>query len=406
MVRALAHASCLSVALLWLASACSSEDATPDAGADAAAIDRGRVLRAEPQPAISRVQLEQIRDSIGLPGLPAPQFDVACTALIYETIDVRGARAEASGLVCVPIGATGPRPLLSYQHGTVSADADVPSSRQNASAIFFALLYASGGYAIAAADYLGLGAAPGSHPYLHAASEATASVDMIRATQRHASETGVELGAQLFLAGYSQGGHATMALHRALEAEHAAELPVTASMPMAGPYDLSTTTFDAAFATPAPSTPAYLAYLLLAYDAVYDVYPSPEAAFVDSAQVAALFDRTHAFADIAGALPSAPEALLRPDFLTAIRRADHPFRAALRANDVYDWLPRAPVRLCHGGADRDVVFENAVVARDRMKALGGDVEIVAVGAELDHDTAGIPCELEARRLFDAMVPSR
>lgn len=365
------------------------------------------MLRAEPQPTISRAQLAQIRDGIGLPDLPAPQFDVACTALTYETIDVRGARAEASGLACVPIGATGPRPLLSYQHGTVTTDADVPSSRQSASAIFFALLYASGGYATAAADYLGLGAAPGLHPYLHAASEATASVDMIRAARRHASETGVVLGSQLFLAGYSQGGHATMELHRALEAEHAAELPVTASMPMAGPYDLSTTTLDAAFATPAPSTPAYLAYLLLAYDAVYDVYPSPEAAFVDPAQVVALFDRTHAFADIAGALPSAPDALLRPDFLTAIRqRADHPFRAALRANDVYDWAPRVPVRLCHGGADRDVVFENAVVARDRMVALGGDVEIVAVGAELDHDTAGIPCELAARQLFDAMVPSR
>jgi hypothetical protein len=32
-------------------------------------------------------------------------------------------------------------------------------------------------------DYIGMGGSPGLHPYVHAASEATASIDMIRAAR-------------------------------------------------------------------------------------------------------------------------------------------------------------------------------------------------------------------------------
>jgi hypothetical protein len=405
--------SITSIALLAFASACSSDDgrnSSPDGGSGASSgdgstsIDRGKVLSAEPLATFTRAQLEEIRAQAGELDLPAPEFDVTCTKLRYETIDLRGEQTTASGLECAPVGAPGPRPLLSYQHGTVSSDSEIPSAREGIDGLSLSLFYATAGYVTSSADYLGFGAAPGLHPYLHASTEATASVDMIRAVRRHAGETGITFGPQLFLAGYSQGGHATMALHRALEADYATELPVSASVAMAGPYDMSKTTLEAAFATPSPATPTYLAYLLVAYDMIYDVYPSPEAAFVDAEAVLPLFDRKHTFEDIMKALPKTPEAVLRPEFLDALRsNTDHPFRVALRANDVYDWKPRAPVRLCHGGADRDVAFQNAVVARERMKALGGDVELVEVGAQLDHGTAGIPCEVASRRFFDDLV---
>ena len=46
----------------------------------------------------------------------------------------------------------------------------------------------------------------------------------------------VALNGQLFLMGYSHGGHVTMALHRELEQYHANEITITASAPMAGAY--------------------------------------------------------------------------------------------------------------------------------------------------------------------------
>ena len=41
---------------------------------------------------------------------------------------------------------------------------------------------------------------------------------------------------ELFLLGYSEGGYATMALHRELQQFHSDEFTVTASAPMAGPW--------------------------------------------------------------------------------------------------------------------------------------------------------------------------
>jgi hypothetical protein len=54
----------------------------------------------------------------------------------------------------------------------------------------------------------------------------------------------VGLDGRLFLIGYSQGGHATAAAHRELEARHANEFTVTAAAPMAGALDLSGTALD------------------------------------------------------------------------------------------------------------------------------------------------------------------
>ncbi len=71
-----------------------------------------------------------------------------------------------------------------------------------------------------------------------------------------------------------------MALHRALQETASAEFTVTASAPMAGPYDLSGTTFAMALTDPSESSSLYAAYLLVAYDAIYDVYSSPAEAFV------------------------------------------------------------------------------------------------------------------------------
>src|ERR1051326_8920384 len=101
------------------------------------------------------------------------------------------------------------------------------------------LAFATSGYAVAMPDYLGLGDSPGLHPYHHARSEATASVDMLRAARAFCAANGFQLNGRLFLAGYSQGGHATMALLRELETWHMNEFTVTACAPMAGAYDRS-----------------------------------------------------------------------------------------------------------------------------------------------------------------------
>ena len=69
-------------------------------------------------------------------------------------------------------------------------------------------------------DYIGMGESPGLHPYCHGASEAT-TIDMIRAV-REAESLDMIPGmtadnGEMFVTGYSQGGHAAMATHKYVE---------------------------------------------------------------------------------------------------------------------------------------------------------------------------------------------
>ncbi|MEU2031707.1 lipase family protein [Nocardia amamiensis] len=127
----------------------------------------------------------------------------------YVTEGPAGTPTTATGVLATPAGnpPAGGWPVVAWDHGTrglgptcgISTDpkADAPIVR--------GLL--DEGYAVVAPDYLGLG--PGAatvHPYLHSRTEATATVDLVRAARR------VEpaLARRWAVAGVSQGGHATL----------------------------------------------------------------------------------------------------------------------------------------------------------------------------------------------------
>jgi hypothetical protein len=389
----------LAAALLIALAGCSGGGEAPDASY------RGEVVSHAQTAAYTQQQVEAALAFAGLSGFLPARYGITFHKVVYRTVDASGAPATASGLIALPAGATGALPLVSYQHGTVVERSQAPSNPNSQEAQFVGLAATSGGYVLAAADYLGLGDSTGLHPYLHAQSEATACLDMLRAARRVCTELGVTLSDQLFLAGYSQGGHATMALQRELERRHRAEFTVTASAPMAGPYDLSGTTFAATINDPSASSSYYAAYLLVAYNMLYGLYHTPSEAFVApyDGEVAGLFDGSHSAGAISAALPALPRDMLQPAYVTAIAgNPAHPVNAALRANDVYDWRPLAPVRLYHGKADKDVAFKNSEVAYARMSALGADVRLINVGDTLDHATATLPCLIAARAWFDAL----
>ncbi|MCV4783930.1 hypothetical protein OFM36_31320, partial [Escherichia coli] len=65
--------------------------------------------------------------------------------------------------------------------------------------------------------------------------------DMIRPAREVARRNRLAIGDSLFVTGYSEGGGVAMGQTRLLEQSG---IPVTASAPAAGPYDLSGTTLD------------------------------------------------------------------------------------------------------------------------------------------------------------------
>src|SRR5690606_9470024 len=106
-------------------------------------------------------------------------------------------------------------------------------------ATLVAALLAGQGFGVAATDYLGYARSDlPFHPYLHADSAATSNVDALRAARELAAQRGIGLDGRVFLAGYSQGGHASMATQKLIESALGGEFALAGAGHMSGPYDL------------------------------------------------------------------------------------------------------------------------------------------------------------------------
>lgn len=338
-------------------------------------------------------------------GLPvAPLYDVDLFQVVYRTVDVDGSETQASGALMVPRGAPGARPLVSYQHGTVVSRTAVASVGGLAvEEATVGVLFAATGAVTAMPDYLGLGLSPGLHPYVHAASLASAVVDMLRAARHVAEQEALPLDGRVFLIGYSEGGYATVAAQRVLEQDLTGEFTLTASAPMAGNYDMSGVMADLMLRPEPYNAPFFLPYTLFAYDRVYDLFERPSDVFVPpfDSLLPGLFDGAHTGAEIDALLPAVPVSILDSAYVAAFRADDnHPLRVALRENDLYDWAPRTPTRLYHCREDDLVPFENTTVAEAAYKARGAtDVEVVELNFG-GHRACAAPALLLGKLWFD------
>jgi pimeloyl-ACP methyl ester carboxylesterase len=350
---------------------------------------------------------EEIDVLLQLADIPvAPMFAVDIYRLVYETIDPVGARARASGAVVLPRGVLTPVPLMSYQHGTLVLTNEAPSSLNVE--ILPGIGFAAIGYAVVLPDLLGFGESPPLHPYHHARSEATAAVDALRSARSWCADHGVLLNSQLFLVGYSQGGHATMALQRELELYHADEFTVTASAPMAGAYDLSGVTASELLSGRPMPNPYYLIYLLASYQQVYRLAPSL-ADLLASPYNLTLPPLMNGGTDadtLNAAMPTDARLVLKPEVLAALHaHPDHPLRAALRDNDLYRWTPTAPTRLFKCRGDQDVLFANSEVALASFHSRGAPhVDLIDPDPAADHGTCALPAFLLAKEWFDSFRP--
>ncbi len=350
-------------------------------------VDRGAIVSVELLDSKSKEEIAETLASEKVPGVP--EYGATIYRVIYNTIDVDGNFIEASGALAIPESMAGPAPLLSFHHGTVSARHRVPS-QQGFDLISMGL--AGSGYVTALPDYIGLGESNTYHPYVHASSLGTAIVDFLRATRRLCVSLNVPLNDQLFLAGYSEGGYATMAAHRELEQHYAHEFTVTASAPMAGPYSLSEVMVDQILDPRKYPSPGYLPYTLLSYDRVYDLFGKMEEVFKEpyASEMESYFDGIKALRFINKQLPEVPMEMLRDDFVTALQDEAHPLREVLEENDIHNWAPEAPMRLFHCVDDDQVSFRNAEVALKAFQEHGAEhVELAALNFG-DHESCAPP----------------
>ncbi len=334
------------------------------------------------------------------------QYGVNCYKVVYETIDPLGGRTTASGGLYLPQHTGVNWPLFSFSHGTLTQTNDVPSEAVTLDS-FAGIAFASVGYVSVVADLLGLGSSPGLHPYLHAQSEATASVDMLRAARNYCVSNSIGLNGQLFLAGYSQGGHTVMALQRELERYHTNEFTVTACAPMAGPYDMSGVELNDILSPRCPPNPYYAAYVLVAYQSVYSLAPGWADLLVPpyNTTIPPLFNGNTSSTNINSAMPACNiSSILVPTVLSALTNdPGSPLYQALRDNDLYRWKPVAQMRLYHCSGDLDVLPANSQVAYSNFFAQGAtNVQLIDPSPGADHSGCVIPALTNAEAWFQTL----
>lgn len=296
------------------------------------------------------------------------QHGIKVYRIEYATTNTDGKAATASGALLVP-DLTTPAPLLSMQHGTIGSDAEAPSYFGSGSEAYtFGSVFASQGYIVAAPDYVGYGASKTlPHPYEQRNGLATASLDMLRATREFLAEKTINWDRRLFLAGYSEGGYATMALQKKIEEETTGEFNLVASSCGAGAYDkpaFMRQIINQRTSGIASINKLYV-WVLLTYDRIYGLNRPMTYYFKEpyAARVAA--DGRNAVINV-----SLDEAFT-DSFKKAINDGtDTDFLTAVRDNDIHDWKPRTPTRLYHGDADNTVLFLNSQNAYDAMQKRG------------------------------------
>jgi pimeloyl-ACP methyl ester carboxylesterase len=353
--------------------------------------------------------------SLGLTGVTASS-GATCYKLTYGTPDVSAIIINASGLMCLPAAKSGGNPVISYQHGTIFQDRDAPSSFLTSGDAIIGAVLAGLGYITVLPDYIGYGDSTAVlHPYVHASTLASATVNMNRAARTFLALPNINMATngRFFLTGYSEGGYATLATQRLMQQSLPSEFPVTASEPGAGPYDMTGTT-RTLLGLPTLAQPAFTGFFLKAYDSIYNTpsqlarYFSATYADVVNTHFDGGFTRSQITAALGGGgVPTTT--LFNQTFLASyLGTGEGALKTRIAENDVYNWAPAVPTRLFHGVDDDTVPYANTTTAQTRMAANGSTtvtvVDCTAVPA--NHANCARPFAADMIAFFATLSAGR
>ncbi len=340
----------------------------------------------------------------GIPKIAMPvKNGVDVYEIIYKVQWVDSTWRNASGIYYVP-KVDNPVPYMMFGHGTqIHKHRDISDNdaQQN-----ICLIFATDGYAAFYPDYYGIGKGEGKHLYQHAWSEAYSFIYMLYAVDELNKTLGLKHNGQLFLTGYSQGGHASMAAHKYIQELDDPRFQVTASSPMSGAYDM--TGEQEKYMFEEYPRPFYLPYLLLSYQEAYGMLDvnDPYSIFREpyDTLLPNFFEhnKKRTLYDLDKLMPKIPKDVVKQNWIDEyLNNPDFEFKHCLAENNLTCWKPEAPVQLCYCEGDREVNFMNSVAAYRDMKALGAKhIKLNNLSDYLDHNTCAAFAVLSTKYFFD------
>jgi pimeloyl-ACP methyl ester carboxylesterase len=292
---------------------------------------------------------------------------------------------RTSGLVAVPDIQGAKLPLVSYQHGTVYGKEEVPSMPQHSPETQLMIAqFAAQGYIVIGADYFGMGESNEPEGYMVKKSHQQATVDMLFAGHTVIKELGFET-ADLFLAGWSQGGFVTTAMLEKLEE---IGVPVAAAVTASAPIDLGAEMASILFFPREIDAPWIGTTLILSSFAFENYYNIPGLAasllnpkHYDAARAAYLREEFNV-ADI----PMELNELLRPEYLEPNFFQASAYGRLIGETQAYRRVIDVPMRNYYGDTDEAIPVGVAKLAMTYQQGLGSGndkVEAISTG-ETNH----------------------
>lgn len=370
-----------------------------------------------------------------------PICNIEVRYLQYTTTGGAGEATTGSGALMTPSGVdarcTGARPIVLYGHAThpekafnLAAINDTTNAAYTES-LTVAAIFAARGYIVVAPNYAGYDSSTlGYHPFLNAKQQSGDMLDALSAARAAlpAITPPVTASTQLFLTGYSQGGHVALATQRALEQ---AGVALTASAPMSGPYALARELDDNFAGQVHVASTLFASMLATSYQRTYgnvygqptDLYESGYASGIETLLPGAdiptlsrlgklpenaLFNPTAPRAPAgSGTLQATLDALTPPrgtamddvfargfgggnlftnsfrlaylqDLLANPAAPRFGLRVDALANDLRGFTPRAPVMLCGGAQDATVSYATNTLAMAQAWAGLGPNRVLAL----------------------------
>jgi acetyl esterase/lipase len=338
-----------------------------------------------------------------------------------------------------------------------------PGNPAYGSAIRLALIFAAQGYIVIAPNYAGYDISRLPYtPYLNEKQQAQDMLDGLTAgrqmlAQIHSRTTD---GGKLFVTGYSQGGYVAMATLKALDTQ---KRPATAGAPMSGPYALAAAGDEVFLGHPNFGATVYLSMIANSYahipqdpidlgqifNPMYADAPTLFPGAVDRAHfdtlvrdgkipMTAVFqtpptgfdnldalhegllssiwlDPTHYLISTAfreayvsdilnhpdGAAPldgSTPDFTTEPPMLP--ENPENPMRRLLKANDLRNYVPGAPMLMCGANRDPEVFWNQGAGTMSAMLDSEARNRPSLRFATLDLDTRGTPGTFTSQGLTD------
>lgn len=358
--------------------------------------------------------------------LSSVNYTLDMQKVTYQAPGADGQMHAMTGLLILPKSILGSKPavpILLYQHGTepyrlyspsrflehMDRPADYPE-------VMVAAAIASTGYAVAMADYEGLGDNTNVQPYVHGSSLAKQVVGMLRASRdiiggtAGNSSSPCKWNSQLFLMGYSEGGYVTMTTTRELQLNYAGEFTVTASAPLSGPHDLSGEMRNVILSNNTFKAPYFLPFLLTSYNyASGGALFSPASAMISpfTATVPPLFAGNTPSDQINEAMGMSyspvnliiPRNVLVQTFIDQLTNSTSQLVDFLRQNDSYRnplnlnsaWVPTMAIRMYHHRSDELVPYGNSQAAFNAFSTAGAKNHIPGgPGVELIEELFFLP----------------